>query len=164
MKDVLVLNNAYQPISIISWDKAMTLILGEFDKIKVNVVAFYEDEEVHTIKEAFLLPAVIRIRDYVKPKFNNKKVSKELLLRRDNNQCQYCGTVLSKKQATIDHVLPKSRGGRNTWTNLVISCYNCNNYKGDYTPAEAGMRLMKEPKTPSAINGGKIYKEWEPYL
>lgn len=162
-KETLVLNKAYQPINIIDWKSCCTSIFS--DKTTFEIIAYYEDEFVATVDTEYKLPAVIRTFNYVKPVINSCSVNKTLLYKRDNGRCQYCNKSIKKLEATLDHVIPKSRGGGNSWTNLVISCYSCNNSKGNKTPSEAGMRLLKAPKTPSyLIESKEIPSLWLDYL
>ena len=96
---------------------------------------------------SFKLPAVVRVLNIVKR--NRRKVtsfSKKNILRRDNYCCQYCGTT--ENPLTVDHIIPKSRGGKSNWVNVVVACKTCNLKKGNHTPAEKGMELRKKPTKP----------------
>lgn len=162
-KETLVLNKAYQPINIIDWKSCATNVFS--NKSIFEVLVHYEHNSIRTIDAEYKLPAVIRTLRYVRPVINSCSVNKTLLYKRDSGTCQYCYKSIRKSDATIDHIIPKSRSGGNTWTNLVISCYDCNNYKGNRTPEEAGMLLMKAPKTPAyLIVSKKIPIEWLDFL
>ena len=98
---------------------------------------------------------------------NSLNANRTNILWRDKNQCQYCGVIQTPKELTLDHVLPKSRDGENTWTNLVTCCKKCNQEKRDRTPEEAGMSLLKKPKAPkySILRDVKnISPSWKLYL
>ena len=139
---VLVLNAGYQPVKIISWQRAMLLWLSE----KVDVLD-HHDVEVHSITQSFTVPSVIRVKQYVRPRRERRSssFSRSHIFLRDNHCCQYCEKQLPAKLLTLDHVVPLTRGGPGTWENLVTSCRDCNQQKGSRTPEEAGMPLAKKP-------------------
>lgn len=139
---VLVLNASYEPIKIVSWQRAMLLWLAE----KVDVID-QSDVEVRSVSSRFVLPSIIRIRHYVRPRRHRTRVSfsRGHIFLRDNYCCQYCGKQFAVKELTLDHVIPVKRGGPRTWENLVTSCKACNQRKGSKTPEEAGMPLINTP-------------------
>jgi 5-methylcytosine-specific restriction endonuclease McrA len=92
------------------------------------------------------------LEKYVKIPFKHALPSKENIVKRDNHQCQYCGKHVSTAAATLDHIIPESRGGKNTFRNLVTACLKCNTFKADRTPEEAKMKLMNAPFTPTNSN------------
>jgi 5-methylcytosine-specific restriction endonuclease McrA len=92
------------------------------------------------------LPSVIRLLEYRRIPHQSRALSRKNILLRDRNTCQYCGTVLPSGELTLDHVIPRSRGGSSTWENLVACCHLCNRRKGNQFPTEAGMKLMREPR------------------
>lgn len=146
MERVLVLDQSYQPIQIVDWKKAITLMtLG-----KVEVIKEYETE----IRSRYLVlkvPSVIRfVRKFYRPR-KLVKFSRVNVYARDRWSCQYCGAVGHYDELTYDHIIPKSRGGRTDWTNIVTSCIPCNAKKGNKTPEEAGMRLHKKPVRPDWV-------------
>ena len=125
---VLVLNSSYEPINFTSWKRAVVLLLKE--------------------KAQFLSGRVIRLLNYVKlplSKIMNITPSRSMIYKRDNNTCQYCG---SKSKLTIDHVLPRSKGGKDTWENLVVACSSCNTKKSDKLLEQTGMKLVRKPRAP----------------
>jgi 5-methylcytosine-specific restriction endonuclease McrA len=145
----LLLNASYEPLKVITWQRAITLsYLG-----KVEVVNTY-DQEVRSVSLAIKMPAVVRLLRYVKLGRRRPPLSKLNLLARDEYQCQYCEVDLSRQTSTIDHVIPKSQGGLTTWQNVVLSCASCNRKKGGNTPKQANMKLLKPPVQP----------EWLPVL
>ncbi len=149
MNSTLLLNASYEPLKIISWERAITLFfLG-----KVEVVEQYE-RDVRSVSLIIKVPAVVRLLKYVKLGKRRPPLNKINLLSRDNFCCQYCSLSLDRDEATVDHVIPKSQGGISEWNNVVIACGSCNRKKGNRTPKEASMRLISSPETP----------EWLPVL
>jgi 5-methylcytosine-specific restriction endonuclease McrA len=137
---VLVLNASYEPINICAARRAIVLVL--------KGVAMAEEENghfLHAARLAFRVPSVIRLLEYRRIPHQTRALSRKNILLRDRNTCQYCGEVLSASDLTLDHVVPRSRGGASTWENLVAACHTCNRRKGNQMPLEAGMKLMREP-------------------
>lgn len=136
----LVLNASYEPINIVSARRALTMVC--------KGIAYVEEPSTETVKTATMrlpIPSVIRLLIYRRTPRVNRSVSRKSILLRDRLTCQYCLRPFAPKSLTLDHVTPRSRGGGNTWENLVASCYRCNNLKADRTPAEAGMLLSRKP-------------------
>jgi 5-methylcytosine-specific restriction endonuclease McrA len=140
----LVLNAGYEPLAVVSFKRALVLVLNQ----KATVLAGADSEVVHSASKEFELPTVILLQRYVRiPGARKIPVSRRGVLRRDNHRCGYC----LKSANTIDHILPKSRGGQDTWENLVACCLKCNNAKSDKTPAEMGWELQITPKMPTGV-------------
>ena len=161
-KKVLLLNQSYQPLMVLGAKRAIILSFTD----KVEVIEKYADE-VHSINLSIYLPSVIRLRDYVT--FNKKKIalSRKNILKRDNHICQYCNT--KNKFITIDHIIPKDKGGTDTWSNLVAACVPCNTKKGNKLLKDTNMFLIKNPKTPSFLFNiqndlSHSQNSWKPYL
>ncbi len=156
------------PIHIVSWKKAVTLVFRQ----RAEFVEFHEEEPLrstnNSVSTNWGLPAVVRLIDFnFPPKGNNmyQHLNKHNLLMREGGKCMYCQTDLSTRNMTMDHVVPKSQGGKKTWTNLVCSCKKCNGTKNNRTPAEAGMELAKKPYAPT-LNSSiviKVQKELNKY-
>jgi len=171
--EVLKLNAAYMPIDIIDWEEAVTLWKCQ----KAEVLETYEDRLLHTglrftkpdigvndtfvhtsydvnldsWKTAMEMPAVIRLIEFVSPKRDVRfyqPFTRQNVYARDGGKCVYCDTPVSRNKFTFDHVIPKSRGGKTVWQNIVCSCLKCNAKKGNKTPAEAGMTLKRKPIAP----------------
>ena len=145
---VLVLNSSYEPLNITSWKRAIVLLLKE--------------------KAQVLSDRVIRLLSYIKlpvSRIVSHKPSKAMVYKRDENKCQYCG---STRHLTIDHVIPKSKGGSEEWTNLVVACSSCNTKKGDKLLSQTTMKLTKQPKAPYNTIYIKLNQcgvdEWEEYI
>lgn len=150
---VLLLNGStWEPLSVITVPRAMNLLLAG-----KAIVVEETGEFLRTVRERFAIPSVIALRTYINVPRRRAHWSRKGVLVRDNYVCIYCGAkpgtlqkgkVITKNDMTIDHIFPKSRGGKDTWSNTVCACAQCNHRKGDRTPHEAGMRMRWEPKTP----------------
>lgn len=140
----LLLNASYEPISVISWQRAMTLFFLE----KVEVLAEYEDRDINSITVCFKMPSVVRLLKYVRRRYMGIKFSRQNIYARDNHRCQYCGSRPPMPELSFDHVMPRSKGGKTCWENIVTCCVTCNRKKGGATPEEAGMSLLKPPIKP----------------
>jgi len=168
---VLLLNASYTPIRIVSIRRAVNLLIGGVAEAVEGVAA-----RLRTPSTIFIVPSVIRLRYYVNVPKRNAKWSKSGVLRRDNYSCIYCGVVLGETVSgrklvrddfTLDHLIPVSQGGKSTWSNTACACDKCNRRKGNRTPAQAGLRLLWEPKLPRTnylVASGSIPTEWRIYL
>ncbi|MBD0317468.1 MAG: HNH endonuclease [Thermoleophilia bacterium] len=163
MGHVLVLNASYEPLNVCSVRRAHVLVW----KGKAEVVEA-DRKPLRSAARDFVWPHVIRLLQYVRvPKSVQRKISRRALFARDEWRCQYCGEQGSK--LTLDHVLPRSRGGESIWENVVTSCAPCNLHKGNRTVEEAGMRLHSRPRPPTPVlfvtlSAPRIPHGWEPYL
>ena len=166
MDQVLLLNISYEPIKIINWQKAITMLcLG-----KVEVIEEY-GHNIRSVSFTIKLPSVVRLLDVVKRNQRPVKFSRQNIYARDKYKCQYCGIKFPSEDLTYDHVLPKSRGGKTEWTNIVTCCIECNRKKGGRTPREASMKLLKKPVIPTwvpairlTIGFKYVPKTWREYL
>ena len=143
MISVLKLNQSYEPIEVISWKDAIRLIFLE----KAEIVNEY-DKYVKTPQSLFKLPAVIRLNNAFSRPRKRIKFNRRNIIRRDKSCCQYCGEYFPATKLTLDHVIPRSKGGKTDWGNIVSSCSACNLKKGSKTLIESGMRLRNKPITP----------------
>jgi 5-methylcytosine-specific restriction endonuclease McrA len=158
MDKVLVLNSDYTPLNVTSIRRGFILVI----KGKAEVLRQDADNIVTSIGE-FVRPLIIRLLSYVRFKTKPVKLNRKRIFKRDNNECVYCG---SKRNLTIDHIIPRSRGGKNTWSNLVTCCSNCNLKKGNRTPEEASMRMnykAYEPTIFSSIISVDVEELWGDY-
>lgn len=158
MKKVLLLNATYLPISIISVERAMTLLFQE----KASIVHAHENKKLRSISQSFEYPDVIKLNKYVKTYLKKATPTRKNIFLRDDYTCQYCG---SKDHLTIDHIIPVSRSGKNTWNNMVTACFKCNEFKNNRTPEEADMKLKPLIKA-NNFSLIKKYrrKNWNEYL
>lgn len=160
---VLILNHDYQPMSICTVKKAIILLfLG-----KAELIEAHDSRVVRSVSSSMPFPSIVRLSLYVRVPIKKIILSRKNIIRRDGNACQYCGK--SNIPLTVDHVIPKARGGEDTWENLVTACVRCNNKKGDRTPEEANMHLLKKPVRPNHITFirhfvGRVDERWKPYL
>ena len=156
---VLVLNATFTTINICSWRRAMILLCKE--------KAVQVEKSGKLINGKYELPIIIRLVKYVPLPYKEAILSRKNIYLRDNHTCQYCG---KSGNLTIDHVMPRSRGGEDRWENVVASCVRCNNKKSDRTPEEAGMKLKGVPfKPPSSLylqitRLNNVPKSWSPYF
>jgi 5-methylcytosine-specific restriction endonuclease McrA len=162
MRRVLVLNTTYEPLNVCSLRRALVLLLkdrAEPLEISSGVVRSEHCE--------FAIPHVIRLRSYVAvPRTHTKRISRRAVFARDRHRCQYCG---SERHLTVDHVIPRSKGGNDTWENVVTSCAPCNLKKGDRLPHVANMKPMRTPRAPEPFSFvfmyvDDIHETWRPYL
>lgn len=160
---MLVLNATYEPINVCTVRRAVVLLL----KAKAEVIE-HAEWELHSATSSIARPVVIRLVSYVRiPRdTHRRKITRRAVFARDNWTCQYCG---SKSSLTVDHVIPRSKGGNSSWENIVASCAPCNRRKGNALPRQAGMRLMKQPLTPSPhvfiqVASPTIPAAWRAYL
>jgi 5-methylcytosine-specific restriction endonuclease McrA len=139
---VLVLNASYEPINVCAARRALVLVL--------KGVAMTEEENghfLHAARVAMRVPSVIRLLEYRRIPHQSRALSRKNILLRDRNTCQYCATVLPSGELTLDHVMPRSRGGSSTWENLVACCHDCNRRKGNQLLHElTDMKLQREPR------------------
>lgn len=140
---VLVLNHNYEPLNICSARRALMLVLGG----KAEVLE-HNHAVLHTTNDTIACPSVIRLGHMIRRPLPNVKLSRREIFRRDHYTCQYCNR--SSADLTLDHVLPRHRGGAHSWENLVSACRTCNHRKGGRTPEEARMRLIRPPFRPFA--------------
>ncbi len=140
---VLVLNGNYEPLNITTVKRAVVLLFTG----KAEIILPYDGEVMRSQYLEISKPSVIRLSRYVKVQRREVPLTKKNILRRDNYTCQYCGA--REGNMTVDHVIPKVLGGKDTWENLVCACVSCNNRKGNRTPEQAGMKLLRKPKRPN---------------
>jgi Restriction endonuclease len=158
----LVLNAGFEPLAIVSFKRALVLVMNH----KATIVEIDAGHPVWGSSGVYDRPSVILLTRYVRlPRGRNVPVSRRGVLRRDGHRCAYCG----KGATTIDHVLPRSRGGRDSWENLVACCLRCNNQKSDRTPSEMGWALNANPRMPHDVSWvvrgvESALPQWEGYL
>jgi 5-methylcytosine-specific restriction endonuclease McrA len=144
LKQTLVLNATYEVMRVVSWKRAIVLFFND----KVDILDEYDDY-ILTPSLNMKVPAVVRHKKLIKSKYKIMRFTKSNVFARDNFTCQYCNRKLLKSRISLDHILPKSRGGLSTWNNCVAACIECNMKKGNKTPKEANMKLYKEPYQPN---------------
>ena len=165
MSSVLLLSSTYEPLRVISWQNAVCMFfLG-----KVEIIEEY-DHHIRSVSVAIKAPAVVRLLRFFRAGRRSPPLSRANVLARDGFRCQYCYNELNSKEATLDHVVPRSQGGKTTWENIVCACAGCNRKKGGRTPKEAHMKLLSKPIKPDwlpvlNINlHGKVPSAWHIFL
>ena len=161
-RKVLVLNQDYSALSICSVPKAFLLVYLD----KAELVAESEHFTLRTVSAEFPMPSVIRLRRYISLPYKGVMLTRQNIFKRDGNRCLYCDKT---EDLTLDHVVPKSRGGKTTWDNLATACKRCNSRKGDFTPDEANLKMRQKPFKPTFLVflrefSGSIEESWMPFL
>ncbi len=163
--NVLVLNATYEPLNVVSVKRAVVLLLKEKAQIVEATKAW-----VRAQNWAIPQPLVIRLVYYVRiPHRLSLPLGRRTVLARDGYTCQYCGARPDKSELTLDHVVPRSRGGRSSWGNVVTACTRCNQRKGRHTPEEAGMPLRAPPRRPryialTVLADARQHEVWNRYV
>jgi 5-methylcytosine-specific restriction endonuclease McrA len=160
---VLVLNSSYEPLSICDARRAVLLLFCG----KAVPVAYHHDKLIRSASTSMPMPSVVRLTVFIRLTYRRVLPTRKNLLRRDGFRCQYCGR--SDLPLTIDHVVPRSREGDDSWENLTTACTRCNCTKGSRTPQEAGMTLLSRPVNPGRVlllqqSMSPASEEWKPYL
>jgi len=188
---VLVLNRYYMAVHVISVRRAFCLLFKELAEVitiddgrylSFNFASWREvsearalfkepdDDFIRTVQFEIQVPRIIRLLTYERFPRQKVKFNRKNLFARDGNRCQYCGKKFPTTELSLDHLVPRSRGGRATWDNIVCACLRCNVRKGGRTPREAGMRLIREPLEPktSPVLSLKLshrkYRSWKAFL
>jgi len=156
MEEVLVLNFDYTPINVTSLKRGFNLVY----KGKAEIIKSGVDDLISGVRK-FVKPLIIRLLNYIRSYTRSYRPNRNRIYRRDNFECVYCG---SNKNLTLDHVIPKSKGGKNSWENLVTSCFKCNLKKGNKTPDEAKMKMKHLPYVPTMIGENYTLRNvWEDF-
>jgi 5-methylcytosine-specific restriction endonuclease McrA len=163
MQPVLVLNASYEPVNICGAKRALILV--------IKGAALVEESREMRAHRDFMVPSVVRLRQYHRVPNRVQVLSRKNIYLRDNYTCQYCGEKLTAKQLTLDHVIPRAQHGTSRWENLVACCEPCNRRKNDRTPEQAGMKLLRVPR-PLTIHtsrgmirlAGHEEQAWRKYL
>ena len=185
----LVLNRLWQAVNVVGVERAFSLLALEHAQViyaedgsfrvfdGAGWFAFSKDLEtapgsrvIRTVSQQVVVPTVLILRGYDRMLMQEMKFNRQNLLERDDFRCQYCGKNFPVKELNMDHVVPRDRGGRTSWENVVISCIKCNSKKSNRSPKEAGMRLLKEPKRPprrpfmSSLYGMPMEETWTHFI
>lgn len=180
---VLVLNRLYQPVNITTVRRAFTLLYQgtakaidrefqtfDFDSWAALSAEVHDTDVLRTVAKTIRIPRVIILQVFDRFPRLHVRFSRQNIYLRDKLVCQYCGERFARADLNLDHVVPRSRGGRTTWENVVCSCIPCNLRKGNRTPEEARMRLLQDPTRPRwspferGREGAITYEDWRPFL
>jgi len=167
--DTLVLSASYEPMVQVGWQQAMGMVVAG----RVEVIEAYADRVIRSVTARWEMPAVVRFPCALRWSGSRTRFCRHNLWLREDRRCMYCRTPLTLKESTFDHVLPRSRGGKTSWENVVIACQPCNHRKGNQMPQEAGLTLHRQPVRPHSLPGAKwgglswrddMPAPWRPYL
>jgi len=161
-RKVLVLNQDYRAVTVCSVQRAFLLVFLE----KADLISEVDGHKLRTVDDFYPMPSIIRLKKYINIPYRGVVLTRTNIFKRDGSICQYCG---SPDNLTLDHVIPKSRGGSSNWDNLITACKTCNSKKGDYIPEEISMIPFRRPFKPSFLMflrdfSGNIQHDWMPYL
>jgi 5-methylcytosine-specific restriction endonuclease McrA len=159
---VLVLNQDYQALQVCGHQDAFVLVLLD----KAELIAQHPQQKLRTVRAEYPWPVVIRLRNYVRLPYKKIALTRQNVFRRDGHRCVYCD---SREDLTLDHVVPRAKGGPTQWHNLVTACRRCNSQKGDLALEEVGFQLRNQPFRPGFIMfhsrlSGQIQEAWKPFL
>jgi len=163
----LLLNSTYEPLLVVSWQRAVTMMVLE----KVDVLESYATT-LRAVSMSMSMPAVIRLKSYVRRRRMRIALSRRNVFFRDGHRCQYCQKEFAPRELTCDHVQPRSQGGPTSWENMVAACGPCNRRKGGRTPEQARMHLMTSPRRPESLPveytlnllRGQLPAPWQDYI
>ena len=177
---VLVLNRSYLPVHVTVVRRALSLLYQGIAQAVDDELRTFDfdswadlaanDDSIGTVDKAIRVPRVILLQYYDRVPRRYVRFSRYNIYARDSNRCQYCGRQFPRAELNLDHVVPRMKGGTSVWENVVCSCHRCNRIKGGRTPAEAGMRLIRQPRRPqwtpfmTEAFSLRRYKEWLPFL
>lgn len=169
MKKTLLLNYSYQYNAIISERHAIKLIF----KNKADIISTWDDYKINWINNSILqFPAILKLKTPYKQFFKSSRsyyFSRDAIIKRDNNTCQYCSAILVKNQITIDHIIPKYHGGKSNFYNCIVACKQCNALKANKLLEESGLKLIRQPEIPKNfmqinIDESLWHKDWKMFL
>jgi len=186
---ILVLNRLWQPVNIVGTQRAFSLLLQDHAQViytgddsfrmmdAASWLALSEEEVpgdseayVQTVRLRIRVPKVLLLREYDQLPVQEVKFTRENLFERDNYRCQYCGNGFEAAQLNMDHVIPRDRGGRTSWENIVTSCIKCNSRKANRLPHQANMHLIRKPERPrwrpfiSSLIGQDYDSDWDHFI
>ena len=180
--DVLVLNKVFQPVNVVGVRRALIMLYAGVARALGRQYQLFDfpswaalsaelgDDTVGLVTRRIRVPRILVLQAYDRMPAGKIRFSRHNIFLRDDNTCQYCGRRLPRGRMNLDHVIPRSRGGRTCWENVVASCIECNFKKGGRTPQEAGMRLARPARRPrwsQLIHPPRLrarYREWMPFL
>ena len=144
-RHVLVLNQNYEPLSVCTVRRAVVMIFLE----RAEIIETLDGHKVRSMHRYIPVPSVVRLNIFIRVPMKQVLLSRKNIIKRDGGRCQYCGR--RSALMTVDHVIPKNKGGQDTWENLVAACHECNNRKGQRSPEQAELTLTRKPRRPNHI-------------
>ena len=144
-RNVLVLNQNYEPLSVCTVKRAVVMVFLD----RAEIIETLDGQRIRSVSTSIAVPSVVRLGAYIRVPYKRIMLSRKNIIKRDAGRCQYCGN--KSVHMTVDHVIPKNLGGKDTWENLVAACAQCNNKKGKKTPEQAGLKLLRKPRRPNHI-------------
>ena len=186
--NTLVLNRLYIPIHIITWKRAVSILYqGLGSSLDLDFIPYNYDEwiklstsptfdetyynYIHSVSTTIAVPDILVLKEFAFIPKRDTKYSRQNIFHRDEKKCAYCGKKFTIDDLTIDHIVPKSHGGKNTWMNTITACKACNNKKDDRTPDEAHMPLLYDPREPrwtdtfsNVVNNPDMRESWKPFM
>ena len=162
-RHVLVLNQNFEPLSVCTLKRAAIMVFLN----RAEIIETMNGFRLRSVSASMPAPSVVRLAAYVRVPYKRIMLSRKNIIKRDGGRCQYCGR--KTEHMTVDHVIPKTQGGLDVWENLVAACRECNNKKGQRTPEQANMKLLKKPRRPNHITFiqkfvGVKEQNWKQYL
>ncbi|MCP4869033.1 MAG: HNH endonuclease [Proteobacteria bacterium] len=155
--DVLVLSNSYIPLRRVPWQQAFGYVFAG----RAEIVETYIGRDVRSSSASWPMPSIVRFVRRTAGLFKRQvKFSRRMVYLRDGGRCQYCATALTLKSFTIDHIVPRSKGGQTAWENVTTACLPCNQKKADRTPRQAHMKLLTKPRKPRSLGGPGGLLRW----
>jgi hypothetical protein len=166
MKKTLILSANYEVLNFVAEKKALKFVFSD----KAEIISNWDDE-INWSSGRIKHPSILKLKKSFKRSFYNANFTRKDVVRRDDGTCQYCAKKLTPSQITIDHIIPRSLGGINSYTNCVVSCQECNSKKGNNTLEQSGMKLLKRPAHPSFTNSHIIpeneehwHSDWDNFV
>lgn len=162
-RHVLVLNQNFEPLSVCSVKRAVIMVYLN----RAEIIEALDGYKIRSVSLSMSVPSVVRLGIYVRVPIKRIMLTRKNIIKRDGYRCQYCGNKVT--QMTVDHVIPKNLGGQDIWENLVAACPKCNNKKGQRTPDQAGLALLRKPRRPNHITFIQQFigindRRWKQYL
>lgn len=162
-RNVLVLNQNYEPLSVCTVRRAIVMVFLD----RAEIIEKLDGYRIHSVSLSISVPSVVRLGAYIKVPIKRIMLTRKNIIKRDGGNCQYCGN--KSNLMTVDHVVPKIHGGKDTWENLVAACQDCNNKKGQRAPEQAGLTLLRKPRRPNHITFIRQFvgipdNRWRQYL
>lgn len=171
MNDTLIIDTQGLPVAFVNWKRAITLVFND----RADIMEEDSERILRSPSFTMNMPRIVRLKNHIAAKFMSRQhvpLTRRNVAVRDKSCCQYCGVVLSTEEYTLDHIIPRSKGGLSTWNNLVLACVRCNKRKGNRSLVESHMSLLHKPNEPSPrdprfnfrLHVRKMHPSWQDYV